>query len=212
VETVVAPQITGIEQTTQSDIWALEVRYKPVRMLVLKRAGSAGGDSKTELYWYLAYRVVVRESSRLPDAASPGDERPLFVPEFTLVTNDGNSSRRYPDRVFAGVVAAINKRERYQHKNAVEVVAPLPPMTPDRSKTLRSLDGVAVWHGVDPDTDHFAVHMAGFSNGYRVRAAENGTEVVERRMLVQNFWRPGDRFEQFEAEIRLDGEPQWVYQ
>jgi len=211
VERVVAPQITGLEQTSQADIWALEVRFKPVRMLLINAAEGQSLPTRPVLVWYLAYRAVVRTASRLPDPASPGEERPLFVPEFTLVTNDQGRSRRYPDRVFANVTAAITKRERYPYKNSVEVVGPVPAITPDNARVLKSLDGVAMWAGVDPDTDHFAVHMAGFSNGYRVSQGDGDREIVQRRTLVQNFWRPGDRFEQYEAEIRLDGEPQWVY-
>ena len=53
--------------------------------------------------------------------------------------------------------------------------------------------------------------MSGFSNGYKVSAGPNGEEVVTRRTLMQKFWRPGDRFDQNEEEIRLKGEPQWIY-
>ena len=84
-------------------------------------------------------------------------------------------------------------------------------MTPDRSKTLNSLDGVATWTGIDPDLVFFTIYMTGFSNGYKVTEGPNGEEIVTRRTLAQSFWRPGDRFDQNEDEIRLKGEPHWVY-
>ena len=39
VETVAAPLITGEERNAQSDIWALEVHYKPMRMILVEGAG-----------------------------------------------------------------------------------------------------------------------------------------------------------------------------
>ncbi len=43
------------------------------------------------------------------------------------------------------------------------------------------------------------------------RFGEKGAPPVWRKTLVQNYWRPGDRFRQFETEIRAKGDPQWIY-
>jgi hypothetical protein len=169
------------------------------------------GKSRKELVWYIAYRALVRAGSRVPESAEEAQDRPIFVPEFTFVTDDDGKVQTYADRILPEAQKAINKRERYQYKNSVDVVGPLPQITPDSSKQLKSLDGVATWTGIDPDTDFFTVYMTGFSNGYKVSQGPDGQEIVLRRTLMQKFWRPSDRFDQSEDEIRLKGEPSWVY-
>ncbi len=210
VETVAAPLITGEERNAQPDIWALEVNFKPVRMIQVELTDPNSGKTTRELVWYLAYRTVVRASSGVKDSDDPAD-RPIFVPEFTFVVEGRGAPKPYPDRVLRPAEAAINKRERHKYLNSVEIVAPVPKITPDKSKTLNSLDGVATWVGIDPNVVYFSVYMSGFSNGYKVTAGPNDEEIVTRRTLVQKFWRPGDRFDQHEQEIRLEGEPKWIY-
>jgi hypothetical protein len=211
VETVAAPLIAAEESTSQPDIWAMEVRFKPVRMVYAEMTDAKTGKSGKELVWYLAYRAVMRQSSR-PPASSEGQEGPhVFVPELTFVTEDQGKTQIYPDRILPQGQAAINKRERHKYKNSVEIVGPLPPVTPDNARAIKSLDGVATWTGIDPDTDFFAIYFTGFSNGYKIVPGPDGKEGVLRRTLVQKFWRPSDRFDQSEDEIRLKGEPSWIY-
>jgi hypothetical protein len=210
VETIAPPLITGAERNAQPDIWAMEVNFKPVRMIQADVADPKTGKTARGLVWYLAYRTVVRSSSGISDAGKPED-RPLFVPEFTFVVNGRRGVDTYEDRILPGVQAAINRRERINYKNSVEIVGPLPKITPDRSKILKSLDGVAIWTGIDPDVVFFTVYMSGFSNGYKVEQGPDGQEIVLRRTLAQKFWRPGDRFDQHEEEIRLKDDPFWIY-
>jgi len=213
VETVAAPLITGQERSEQPNIWAMELNYKPVRMIQVEITDPKTGKSSKELVWYLAYRAVVRSSSGISDSVKPED-RPWFVPEFTFVIDKGRRGpQTYSDQIIPEAQAAINKRERHVYKNSVEIVAPLPKITPDRSKVLNSLDGVATWTGIDADVVYFTVYITGLSNGYRIleEKGPDGNELLARRTLAQNFWRPGDRFEQHEEEIRLKDEPRWVY-
>lgn len=37
------------------------------------------------------------------------------------------------------------------------------------------------------------------------------TATTWRKTLVQKYWRPGDRFQQNEREVRAQGEPRWIY-
>ncbi|MSR57169.1 MAG: hypothetical protein EXS05_05810 [Planctomycetaceae bacterium] len=210
VETVAAPVITGEESTAQPDIWALEVRYKPVRMIQATLTDPKTGKTGKQLVWYLAYRAVARASSRVP-AGVPAADRPIFVPEFTFVSEDAGKNEPQVDRVLPAAQKAINKRERHEYKNTVEIVGPLPEVTPDRSKQLQSLDGVATWTDIDANTDFFSIYLTGFSNGYKVEKGPDGQDIVLRRTLMQKFWRPSDRFDQNEAEIRLKDEPKWLY-
>jgi hypothetical protein len=214
VETIAASNISGDERTRQPDIWALEVHFKPVRMeyVDLPVPGQAGALKPT-LVWYLCYRAINRPvASEMPKDA-PVEQRPLFIPELTLVTEDGEKQRSYLDRVIPAAQAAILKRERHPYKNGVEIVGPIPEPTPAGSKTEKSVDGIALWRGVDPKTQFFKVFFSGFSNGYKVAEdpGADGKPVVLRKTLVQSFWRPGDEFDQNEAEIRLQDGPKWVY-
>jgi hypothetical protein len=211
VETIAPPNITGEERSLQPDIWALEIRFKPVRMIYCEITDPATGKSAKQLIWYLAYRAVVREGSRLKEATAALRERPVFVPEFTFVTDDGGKRKVYQDRIIPEAQTAINRRERHEYKNTVEIVGPLPDVTPAGAKVLKSLDGVATWMGIDPNTDFFSVYLTGFSNGYKTGKGPDGQEIVVRRTLMQKFWRPSDRFAQTEDEIRLKDEPGWIY-
>jgi hypothetical protein len=210
VETVVRPLITGEERNEQPDIWAMEVNFKPVRMILADVTNPKTGKTSRELVWYLAYRALVRDTSGLSDSVKPED-RPILVPEFTFVIESRIGIEIYEDRILPAAQAAINQRERIKYKNSVEIVAPLPKVTPERAKVLKSLNGVAMWTGINPNVVYFTIYMSGFSNGYRVEAGPNGEEIVRRRTLAQKFWRPGDRFDQHEEEIRIKDDPQWIY-
>jgi hypothetical protein len=211
VETVAAPLVTGAEKNAQNDIWAMEVNFKPVRMIQADVTNPKTGKTSKELVWYLAYRALIRNSSGISDSGKPED-RPIFVPDFLFVVESRKGIERYEDRILPAAQAAINKRERIDYKNSVQIVSPLPKITPDRSRLWKSLDGVAMWTGIDSDVVFFTIYMAGFSNGYKVEQMPNGEEpIVTRRTLAQKFWRPGDRFDQNEEEIRLKDDPYWIY-
>jgi hypothetical protein len=211
VETVARPLITGEERNAQPDIWAMEVHFKPVRMILADVTDPKTGKSTRELVWYLAYRAVMRGTSGLADAALKLEDRPILVPELTFVIDDRRGIEIYEDRILPAAQAAINNRERIKYKNSVEIVAPLPKVTPDSARVLNSLNGVAMWTGIDPDVVFFTVYFSGFSNGYKVGKGPDGEEIVTRRTLAQKFWRPGDRFDQHEDEIRLKDDPHWIY-
>lgn len=47
---------------------------------------------------------------------------------------------------------------------------------------------------------------------YTVRPENaDASTIIWRRTILQKYWRPGDRFDQFEAEIRSQGRPIWIY-
>ncbi|MBS0264277.1 MAG: hypothetical protein JSS02_20230 [Planctomycetes bacterium] len=210
LETVAAPLILGEEKGAQPDLWVMEVRFKPVRMVQVPLTDPKTGKTSKDLVWYLAYRAVIRNTSGISDSIAKKD-RPMFVPELTLVAETKKGPVSYTDSVIPAAQKTILKRERHEYKNSVEIVGPIPKITADGSKTLTSLDGLATWTGIDPDVVFFKIYFTGFSNGYKITAGPNGEEIVTRRCLEQAFWRPGDRFDQNEEEIRLKGEPKWVY-
>ena len=214
----IEPAVTGEELNAQDDLWVFEVDFKPMRMVWVDLTDPKTGEKKRELIWYLVYRVVNRDLARpedKSDTAPVNNEDPvpvsMFVPEFTLVTNDNDSQKSYDDVLLPEAQTAIILRERLQLKNSVEVVGEVPPATPKNAKDENAIYGLVMWRGVDPETDFFTVFMTGFSNGYSKRKGPDGQPQIWRRTIVQEYWRPGDRFFQNEKEIRPKGEPEWIY-
>ena len=201
------------------DLWALEVQLKPLRMIRVPLTDPKTGRKREQLVWYQVYRVINRpvtrpvdESDRQPvNDQDPPPGRPLLIPEFTLVTRDEDKQEVYRDQILPGAVEAIEKRERMDLKTSLEMIAPIPEPAPDDSQTVNAPTGVATWVGVDPDTDYFTVYLTGFSNGYKIGKGPDGEPVTLRRTLVREYWRPGDRFDPNERELRPQGEPYWIY-
>jgi hypothetical protein len=185
-------------------------------MITVNLPDAKSGKSSDRLIWYLAYRVVNRVIPGLPPQSWDAGSAPMFVPQFTLVTQDEGPQKSYLDRVMPVAHAAILKRERHAYKNSVEIVGPVPPVTPLEAKpgTEKSLDGVATWRGVDPHTDRFKIYVTGLSNGYRKEIGQDGAAVTLRKTLVLDFWRPSDALDQNEREVRpnpKNDQPQWIY-
>lgn len=210
-------QATVEERTSQDDFWVLEVTYKPVRMVTVDVTDPKTGETKRETIWYLVYKAVRPPlEQRNLGAEQPVNELdpplvapPRFVPQFELVTEDEGRQQIYLDQIIPEAQAAINRRERGAYKNSVEIVGPIPEeSTADEEKALY---GVAMWRGVDPETDRFTIYMTGFSNGYKIVPGPDGNNIVLRKTLVQKYWRPGDEFNAREREVRHDGDPQWIY-
>lgn len=208
---------TGEELNAQPDMWMLQVSFKPMRMIRVTTTDPATGETRDELVWYLVYRAINRKLEKQGDTSNTipiNDEdvppTPLFVPEFTLVTQDDGEGRAYDDSIIPEAQAAIIRRERRAYQNPVEVVAELPPASQD-SDLENAIYGVAMWRGVDPETDNFIVYMSGFSSAYRVGRDPEGNTIVLRKTIAQEYWRPGDRFNESEVEIRRREEPRWIY-
>lgn len=207
---VISPRaVTGQDRVAQPGIWALEVRLKPVRMVEVEVKDAKTGKAKREVVWYLCYRAF----NRVGDGWTPSEDTPkapMFVPEVTLLTEFKGKTSTYLDSVVLAAQQAINTREKWRYKNAVEIIGPVPDALPAGQKGT-SLDGIACWRGVDPNTDRFRVFLSGFSNGYIVGKDPDGKEIVQRKTLVQEFWRPGDQFEIKETEIRRSKDPVWLF-
>ncbi|NOX54825.1 MAG: DUF4339 domain-containing protein [Planctomycetes bacterium] len=274
---------TAQELNYQYNFWVLEVHLKSLRMIQVPLPDPKTGTVRKELVWYLPYKVIRRpladdESKADLEPANrfdPEPTPPIFAPEFLLVTEDNDAQKRYPDQIIPQAQAAIIKRERRELKNSVEIIGPLPPVTPPGAEKENALYGVAMWRGIDPDTDYFTIYLMGFSNGYKYvrgpvsyeqlkqlaadgqltmsdqvwdtksdwigagevenlfdeskpppqdaektqwfytvtsdRLATGEPAQIWRRTLRLQYWRPGDRFDQNEFEVRLRGEPTWIY-
>jgi hypothetical protein len=177
------PASTNEEILRQDQLYVMEVTFKPMRMRWVYLTDPRTGVKKREVVWYLVYKAVNRPLDRRADTSNLRPRnvedpvpRMMFVPEFTLVATDGGKRVAYHDVVIPEALADIRKRESKPHrrlvlKDSVNVVGPVPPVTPETAKTDNAVYGVAMWRGVDPDTDFFTVYMSGFSNAFMNRAA-----------------------------------------
>ncbi|MCA9114875.1 MAG: hypothetical protein KDA79_07285 [Planctomycetaceae bacterium] len=216
---IIRPEASVEEMLSHSDFWAVEVALKPMRMVTVNVTDPTTGKKKLERIWYLAYRVVNRPLDR-PDrtATEPSNEldppprqRPLFIPEFTLVTDDNSEQFVYEDVLIPEAQAEISRRERMPLKNSVEIAGQIPEVTDPEALAPNALFGVAMWRNIDPRVDFFTVYLTGFSSGYRVVAGQDGEQLNYRRTIVVDFQRPGDEFDQTEREFRRPSEGRWIY-
>jgi len=215
----VAPAIAGGEELiSQPRLWIYETQLKKMRMIRIDVKDPKTGKVSREWVWYLVYRVINRDLNRRQDTTdtvpvNDNDPQPeeLFLPEFLLATTDGEGPRFYSDTILPDVQAEIMRREDVTElKNPIQAIGPILPISPE-GESDKIQYGVAIWKGIDPETDNFTVYLSGFSNGYRLGKGPDGESVRLRRTITQDFWRPGDQFEQDEAEIRFKGDINWNY-
>lgn len=212
-------------------LWIAEVQYKPVRYRLMQVTDLETGEKKSELVWYMVYRVIARDYTELAGTdgrdnlirklsdqnlipQNPIDDVqrfPLQIPRFVLQTEDTNPPKTYVDEINLEVQREVLLREFQRRKlsirllNSVQAIAEVvdPVSVEDPDQLQKALYGVAVWRGVDPQTDYFTVTMSGFSNAYQITTADAGSTVVQHKVVEQRFERPGDEFQQREREFRL---------
>jgi hypothetical protein len=204
---------SGEELAAQPDLWVMEVYFKPMRMIAIDLTDPKTGQKRPEFVWYITYRAINRKLAVRPPANTVVNEldAPVipqqFIPEFTLVTTDTAEPKIYRDEVIPEAIAVINQRERGTFKSTVNVVGDVPPAAAPKSPEEKVIYGVATWRGIDPEADLYTVFMTGFSNGLKKTPAPDGTVAVQNKTIQTKYWRPGDRFDQKEPEIRLDPGP-----
>lgn len=208
---------SGEERTSQSDLWVMDVYFKPMRLIPVELTDPKTGEKKLEYVWYIVYRAFNHKLDQKDNDNSPVNELdpPVapqqFIPEFTLVVTDKQNQTVFPDQVIPEALAAINKREKGNYKSAVSVVGPIPEATVPGSPDSVAIEGVAMWRGIDADADRYTVFMTGFSNSIRKVEGPDGEPIIQTKTIMQKYWRRGDRFEQREPEISLEGDTQWIY-
>lgn len=219
-------------------LWIAEVQFKPVRFVRIDVTDPKTGNTTPELVWYMVYRVIPRDYTELAGSGrnelltklddptvkpvnyvDPAASYPLLIPRFVLRTDDAGPPLEYVDEINLQVQQSIFEREFKDRSAGLKLMNSIQAVR-DMSETVSVNDpdslskasyGVAVWRGVDPNTDYFTVFMNGFSNAYRISVNDAGDEVVEQKVIEQKFGRPGDPFEQSEMEFRVLGNPTWSY-
>ncbi len=208
---------TGEEISAQPGLWVMEVNFKPLRFIAVDVTNPKTGLKEPKYVWYMVYRAYNRPLAS-PAAKEPPLNQfdqpvlsPRFIPEFTLVTTDGDAPKIYQDQVIPEALAAINRRERRTFKTSVSAVGGIPVAAASGAADEEPIYGVATFTGIDPEADRYTLYLTGFSNGVQSVEAPDGSQAVQHKTIEMKYWRPGDRFDQEEREIRLDSQPRWIY-
>lgn len=217
-----APAVATAEEIAQGDLWVMQTDFKPMRLIRVPVTDPQTGEQNEETFWYIIYRAnnkslktPTQDETRIPvNNYDPEPGPSLFIPEFSLVSDDNDVQRVYADVIVPEAEAAIATREMRGTdkdnllKNSAEVVQPVRAADDQDAKPIY---GVAIFRGVDPTTDNFKVYASGFSNGYREVKGPDGEPLILRREIVLDYWRPGDEFDANEREFQFRSEPNWVY-
>ena len=212
------------------ELWIGEVQYKPVRLMRLKLRDPKTGIMQDELVRYMVYRMILRDPTELagaetaelrrklanPDLApentlDPDTALPLQMPRFILMAEDNDGDELYVDEINLQVQQAVFEREfgrrglNLKMFNSAEAIAEIGEPVPgnDKDALSKAVYGVAIWRHVNPKADFFTVIMSGFSNAYRISTDDSGKRIVEEKVIVQRFARPGDEFDQNEQEFKF---------
>jgi len=199
------------ELAAQDDLWILETSFKQLRMLPIMLTDPETGEKKLENVWYVVYKFQNKPINRPDDVADVTPENVedvkripvIFAPEFELVTHDNDQATTYVDQSIPEAVKIIAKRERLPLEGVVQVTGPLPVDAKAKPRF-----GVALWTGVNPETDFFSVFGRGFSSAYKVNKDDNS---ILNRTVELKYARPGDEYEERETEFRALADPKWIY-
>ena len=184
-------------------VHCLEFAFKPVRMMQVDVATSAGTEKK--VVWYLLYRVTYRGNDYTPTVETDKFDNAVFgkpdvvsakwvrfLPNFILQSKGLKSGlnpgkeQRLLDQVIPSAIARIAQEER--------VTPPLYDslaMQQQKLEVGQSLWGVATWTDVDPNMDFFTVEVKGLTNAQRIELQGDKLKYLHKT-LVLNFFRPGD--------------------
>lgn len=222
-ERVAPAAVVNEEIVRQPDFWMMEVQLKQMRMTWVELPDPKTGEKTRQEVWYLAWRALRRPVAGRPvgdflpvNELDPLPGPPQFIPEFTLVTYDTPQSeipdQILTDEILPGALPAIRRVEREAVWNTVAAVQELPEPVDFDVEDPNWIYGVATWRGIDPETDFFKVIISGFSNGYEIRNAGDGSQQVWQKVIVQRFARPGDRYDPDQREFLFVGQPEWTFQ
>ncbi len=215
--------VTATELSRQPDYWTMEVQMKPIRMVWIDEVNPVSGERTRQQVWYLAWRSIQRPlpiKENTDDAPVnaldplPGPRK--FIPQMTLITY-GDPEKEIPrqilgDEILPAAMVQIRQTERDNYLDMVSVVQDLPEPVAADAENQKWIYGVATWKGVDPNTRFFKVILSGFTNAYEVRSEIADQPQTFRKVIVQRFYRPGDRFDPNNREFQYTGNPEWIFQ
>jgi len=218
--------------TFRRKVWCLEFAFKPVRMIEVDIPQTTG-KMQRKLIWYIVYRL--RNTGLHLDPAAKADAfghktygtakenySIRFFPHFVMECHQ--EKKAYLDRVIPLAVKAIQAREDPNTRLFNSVQISQVPVQVSTDRVDRSVWGVATWESIDRGTDYFSIYVQGLTNAYRWEDPKGAYKEgdppgtgrrYQHKNLQLNFWRPGDRINEHEGEIRF-GIPgkvdyRWLY-
>jgi len=195
----------------RAGVWTLNFAYMPLRIVEVDTP-----DGK-RWAWYMLYRVW-----------NTGDTPQTFVPDFELVTKDGEL-RKFLDGAHPSVFKQLRKIEdpsvsaekpngELNIQTSVGISKTKIPLTKEDSAP-RAVYGMAIWMDVPvtaPNANNFSVYAGGLSNGLTVTESDDKTETISKKTLRIDFFRPTDNVKPKADDIKLNdnnglGAEQWIY-
>ena len=206
--TTVPPLALALDR---AGVWTLNFAYMPPRIVEVDT------PEGKRWAWYMLYRVW-----------NTGDTPQTFVPDFELVTKDGEL-RKFLDGTHPSVFKQIRKIEdpsvsaekpngELNIQTSVGISKTKIPLTKVDSAP-RAVYGMAIWLDVPvkaPNANNFSVYAGGLSNGLTVTESDDKTETISKKTLRIDFFRPTDNAKPKADDIKVNdnnglGAEQWIY-
>ena len=95
---------SGEERNSQTDLWVLDVYFKPMRMIPVELTDPKTGRKRLEYVWYIVYRgfnhkLESKGSEIAPvNVLDPPAAPQQFIPEATLVVTDNDRHAIFSDQ------------------------------------------------------------------------------------------------------------------
>ncbi|MBX3420079.1 MAG: hypothetical protein KF752_00845 [Pirellulaceae bacterium] len=202
-------QLKGV--TFRGTVHCLEFAFKPVRMIEVTLPTEAGPQRK--LIWYLIYRVRYlgndyRPAPKLDQFDNQTFETPdtvatswvRFMPNFTFQAK-GKVQQRTLDQVLPAALPAIEAKERIGQPLYDSLSIQRQKISISDPADDQAVWGVATWADIDSRVDYFSVEVRGLTNAQQIVQEADQLQYLQK-ILVLNFFRPGDLLEEQEDQIR----------
>jgi hypothetical protein len=177
------------------DVWTLELRFKPVRMIQVD-VPQPDGAMKSKLIWYLVYSVTnkrVEEKTVGLDVLSDESAESLpkfgwmhpvraangkyqfafinkpirFVPQFLLEGHESLQEDRGFNKVYLDRVIPVALRRIAQREDPNRQFFSSVDISQGAIAVGKTAWGVATWEDVDSRIDRFSVYVKGLTNAYK---------------------------------------------
>lgn len=169
--------------------WQFDFEFKTPRLITVKMPE----DKAAKSYWYLPYTVT----------NNTGEDR-LFIPEFTVMGNDGTLLT-----AGRGVSPAVFKEIAKEQRNEL-LESPLDVMDKLLQGEDNARDSVAIWPVTDADIDTMHVFVKGLAGETAlVENPVSGEKVILRKCLHLSFQTPGSQHHRLQKPVRLVNQA-WV--
>ena len=193
---------SGLELPTDGALdtyWVLKFKPNALRMITPRT-----GVAKGRVYWYLLYTVE-----------NPSDEdREIYV----SISASSDRKKEYGDLFLPSVERAIEKKEKAKLWGKTDEFKIISKRDPSDAQfhyvTLKAGEkrrSVAVFNRLDPNANDITIRVKGLSNEVRPATDADGVAVLEHRVRVLKYKRPGDEFAITRDSFKLTSE-NWVRQ